>query len=68
MTNAVTISHTFNIGDRVFHSTRDGDEGIIINMTYDFRLNCVKYEVVFGRQSGDDVWCFEEELSESKIF
>ena len=66
--HVITFKHEHNIGDKVFHATPDGDKGIIINFMYDHKMECVKYNVVFGRTAEDDVWCFEEELSNSKVF
>jgi len=58
----------FKIGDHVFHATKESDEGIIINITYNVRQRAIQYEVMFGRMDADDVWCYEEELSDTKRY
>lgn len=63
----INFIHKFDIGDKVFHATPDGDCGIVIDVSYSFRSG-VRYEVVFGRRGTDNVWCVEEELSDSKVF
>lgn len=57
-----------NIGDKVYHATKESDMGIIIDVSFSIRANCVKYEVCFGRFDVDDVWVYEEELSNYKVF
>lgn len=63
-----SFNPSYKIGDHVFHATKESDEGIITNITYDVRQRAIKYEVVFGKMDTDDVWCYEEELSETKLF
>ncbi len=57
----------YNIGDRVYHVTKDSDEGVVINATYSLR-NCEwTYSVTFMPLDGG-VQMYENELSESKYF
>lgn len=63
-----TFDTTYQIGDPIFHATKESDQGIIIDISYSIRNKSVKYNVVFGRMPDDDIWCYEEELSESKVF
>jgi hypothetical protein len=58
----------YNIGDIVYYNAPDGDRGIIIDISFSCRYNSIKYEVVFGREASDNVWCVEEELTNSKVF
>lgn len=58
----------FDIGDQVYHATKDSDMGIITDSCYFVRSGTLKYEVAFGRLSGDSVWCYEEEISEVKTY
>lgn len=58
----------FHIGQKVYHATQESDWGIIVNINYNVRERSNKYEVVFGRLNEDNVWCYEDELSENKVF
>lgn len=60
------VKHRFYLGDRVFHITRDSDEGVITDMFFDIRLGW-KYYVAFSPLSVEMVY-YEEELTQSKIF
>lgn len=63
----ITIkSPKFNIGDRVFHITRDSIEGVVIDSNYNLRDNCWTYIVTFG--AGDDYNMYEDELTYNKVF
>jgi hypothetical protein len=64
----IQFNPKFQINQRVFHATRDSDEGIIINISYLVRQKSIEYEVTFGRRPEDRTWCIEEELSENKSF
>ena len=56
----------FKIGDRVFHVTRDSDEGVIINSTFRVRNSAWIYSVTF--KPGDNIELYEDEISSTKIF
>ena len=56
----------FSIGERVYHLTRDSDEGIITNITYHFRFDCFIYTVTFA--PGESVDMYEDEISKTKFF
>ena len=58
----------YNIGDEVYYATQESDKGIVIDISYSIRNRSIKYNVVFGRRQDDDIWCYVEELSESKRF
>ncbi len=60
------VKPRFYLGDRVFHITRDSDEGVITDMFFDIRLGW-KYYVAFSPLSAEMVY-YEEELTQSKIF
>lgn len=62
------FEHKYSIGNEIFYITPDSDKGIIIDISYSMRHREVKYEVVFGRQSSDCVWCYEDEITETKTF
>lgn len=63
-----TFETVFEIGDYVYHIIPEGDKGVIIDISYSKRSKMVKYNVVYGRGVGDDIWCCEEELSTNKTF
>lgn len=56
----------FNIGDRVFHITRDSDEGVILNTIYYVRQRGWIYIVTFS--PGTECELFEDEIITNKIY
>ncbi len=56
----------FNIGDRIFHVTRDSDEGVIVNAMYYIRQRNWTYTVTFSPGSEHEL--FEDEIMTSKIY
>ena len=58
----------YEIGEVVYYATPDGDSGIITDITFNVRTKVVSYKVVFGRRNEDEVWCYIQELSNSKVF
>lgn len=56
----------FNIGDRVFHITRESDELIVINISFRLRNRAWIYTV--SKSPGGDCEVYEDELTSSKIF
>ena len=60
-----SFSPKWEIGDRAYHATMDSDMGIIINIVYDVRATCIKYQISFSQEG--DGWYFEEELSTTKV-
>jgi len=65
---SISFRTKYNIGDSVYHLTPESDRGIVIDISYSVLNKTVKYEVVFGRNSEDDIWCYEHELNDSKTF
>lgn len=57
----------YNIGDRVFHVTKDSDEGVILNATYILRTDDWVYTVTFSQNDGG-ISMYEFELSPTKYF
>lgn len=62
------FEHKYNIGDKVFYITPDSDVGIILDISFTTRHKEVKYEVAFGRQQTDYIWCYEDEITETKTY
>jgi uncharacterized protein (UPF0303 family) len=58
----------YELGQKVYHITPESDQGIIVDITYSVLKRTIQYNVVFGRHSEDDIWCYEQELSEGKIY
>jgi hypothetical protein len=56
----------FDIGDAVFHVTRDSSEGIVLDIMHTDSTNEIEYLVAFGWRSDEPVICTERELSETK--
>lgn len=56
----------FSIGERVYHLTRDSDEGIVTDITYHLRYDCFIYSVTFV--PGASVDMYEDEISKTKFF
>jgi hypothetical protein len=56
----------FNIGDRVYHVTRESDEGVVVDINYSMRFGMWTYSVTFRPGSEDDF--YEDEISNSKIY
>lgn len=63
-----TFETEFEIGDKIFYATPDGDTGIVLDISYSIRNRRVQYLVTFGRQAVDEVWADAIELSAAKIF
>lgn len=63
-----TFETEFEIGDRIFYATPDGEAGIVLDVTYSIRSKRVQYLVTFGRQAADEVWADAIELSHAKVF
>ena len=58
----------FKINDLVYHKTPESGKGIVVDITYSILTNLYRYNVMFGRSSDDDVWCYEHEISETINF
>jgi len=56
----------FELNQTVYHITPESEAGVIVNILYDFVLKKFSYNVTIGWER--EVWCGEEELSETKIF
>jgi hypothetical protein len=56
----------YAIGERIYHVTKESDEGVIINILYSLRFHTWVYVVTF--KAGDSCELFEDEISRSKIF
>ena len=56
------------MGEFVYHRMEESRKGLIIDVSFSLRNGQVKYEVVFGVSSNDDVWCYEIELSDTPSF
>jgi len=54
----------FNIGDKVYHILPDSPQGIVFDVSYSFRYNMYKYEVVWDIDRS--VWYVGDELSKNK--
>lgn len=57
----------YNIGDKVFHITPESDQGVVLNIKYDYLTKLHEYLVTFSAQS-ESLWYYEHELSTTKIF
>ena len=64
----IKFSTKFDIGDSVYHVTPDSPQGVIIDISYSVSKKHYQYNVSFGHEANDTVWCEEVELSESKVF
>lgn len=62
------FTYEYEIGESVYHATPDGDKGVVLDVNFKMRGNIITYLVTFGRNSGDEVWCLPEELSDTKLF
>jgi len=60
------IEHQFKINQEVYHTTTDGPKGRILDISYSFRNNRIKYYICWNHMEQD--WYDEIELSESKTF
>ena len=56
----------FQIGDRIYHVTKESEQGVVIDATYSLRTANWLYIVSFA--PGFEYDLYEDELSESKIF
>lgn len=56
----------FQIGDRVYHVTKESEQGVVIDVTYSLRTANWLYIVSFS--PGSECSLYEDEISESKIF
>ena len=56
----------FQIGDRVYHVTKESEQGVVLDATYSLRANNWLYEVSFS--PGFECSLYEDEISESKVF
>jgi hypothetical protein len=63
-----TFRHKYNIGDYIYHNTPDGVKGIILDVQYSVRNDRISYNVIFGHEMKDNLWCDELELSEDKTY
>lgn len=55
-----------NIGDRVYHNTVDGQQGVVIDCTYSQRSDEWTCLVSFGF-GGESMFAVKEELSKTKV-
>ena len=56
----------FQIGDRVYHVTKESEQGVVIDAKFFLRSGNWTYEVSFS--PGFECDLYEDEISESKIF
>jgi hypothetical protein len=56
----------FQIGDRIYHVTKESEQGVVIDVTYSLRTANWLYIVSFS--PGSECSLYEDEISESKIF
>ena len=56
----------FQIGDRIYHVTKESEQGIVIDVTYSLRTANWLYIVSFCPVF--ECSLYEDEISESKIF
>ena len=56
----------FQIGARVYHVTKESDQGVVLDAKFYLRTGNWVYSVAFT--PGIDYDFYEDELSESKIF
>lgn len=56
----------FKLYQKVYHITPDSREGIVTNIIYYYRSGNFVYEVSTG--FGEEFYCKEEELSNSKSY
>ena len=56
----------FQIGDRIYHVTKESEQGVVIDATYFLRTANWIYVVSFS--PGIECHLYEDEISESKIF
>ncbi len=66
--NQITIKHKFDVGETVYHITPESPPGIVLEWTYYSYSRKVRYKVVYGHDSNNEVWCDEIELTEDKIY
>jgi len=52
----------------VYHVMGESRKGKIMDISYSVRHNESRYRVVFGLFSSEELWCDEEELSETPIY
>ena len=64
----ITFQFKYDIGQFIYHNTPESDKGLIVDITYCLLTRLVSYKVAFGRRGEDEVWCYEHELTEGKIF
>jgi hypothetical protein len=57
----------FDIGERVFHCTKESPEGVVLNALYDLYNDNWRYIVTFGPET-PSLEYDEHELSTSKVF
>jgi len=58
----------FDKDSYVYHVTDEGRKGKVLDISYSVRHNESRYRVVFGISQSEEIWCDEEELSESPVF
>ena len=56
----------FQIGDRIYHVTKESEQGIVLDATYSLRANDWLYVVSFS--PGIECHLYEDEISENRIF
>lgn len=56
----------FNIGDEIYHITKESPRGVIIDIRVRAKYNDIQYYVVWAHDLGD--WYDEYELSKSQTF
>lgn len=58
---------TFNIGERIYHITPESDQGVVLNIRYDYLNNLHEYLVTFSA-TNESLWYYEHELSKTKVY
>jgi len=57
----------YKIGDRVYHSTPDSEQGVVIDVCYYFLSKQYQYQVAFSPVVAS-LWYYEHELQTNKTF
>ncbi len=64
----VTLEIEYEQGDKVYHISKESDEGTVLGWEYNSMFTEIRYKVTFGRRAEDDVWCYSAELTDTKQF
>ena len=62
----IEVTTKFNLSERVYHQTKESNEGFVIDISYSAINKQIKYLVAFNQNESD--WYYEHELSENKTY